>query len=460
MASSTMDFYLITGFIIGLMFVAIFWFRNIRHHQVNTIASIVTVIGVLGTFVGIAWGLWNFNTGEIESSVPKLLEGLKVAFITSIVGILGSIFLKWTTLNKQRKQSASVEAYTGATVDDLAELLRDIHKAQKDEGNETKAALQSIERSLTGEGDSTVLTQLQKLRTTFSDKQDDLIKEFRDFAKKSREDIIKGLIEALSDAIKEFNTNLKEQFGENFKQLNQAVGKLLEWQEQYQEQMDKLAEEFRIAAESVEKSRQSLDIISNRSDAIVSSAEQLEPILQGIQHQINQLNASLEAFSKLADNAREAFPIIENRLDDLTERFSVVIQDAIDDSQASMETQRDALTEQTENLERTVENTGKFIQQQSASVFQNSSEQIAQVIKETEEFVRQNTGRINEQIRLIDQDLKKQLRESLESLGSQLTSLSGKFVDDYTPLTKELRRVVEVARNLPSSQRFNQPQQQ
>lgn len=447
-----MDLIFIGGFIC-LMYFAVIWFWKIRDQQVNAIASIVTVIGVLGTFVGIAWGLLHFDTGNIESSVPKLLEGLKIAFITSIVGIAASIFLKWSTLNERRKQTSPPDEVDGATVDTLAKLLNDIHKAQKDEGNETKAALQSIERSLTGEGESTVVTQLSRLRTTFIDKQDDLVKEFRKFTDEMAKKNTEAFIKALENAIKDFNTKISEQFGENFKQLNQAVGKLLTWQEQYQEQMDKLAEQFRIAAESVEKSRHSLEIIADRSSIIVSSAEQLEPIMQGIQHQINQLNTSLEAFSNLADNAREAFPIIENRLDDLTERFSVVVEDTISDSQASMEAQRDALTKQSQQLEKTVDNTGTFIQQQAEAVFEKTSDHVKQVIKDTGDFVQENTDHINGQIRTLQQALEK----SLESLANQLISLSGKFAEDYTPLANRLRDVVEIARNLPSPQRFNQP---
>ena len=43
----------------------------------------------------------------------------------------------------------------------------------------------------------------------------------------------KALIEALRDVIRDFNAKLTEQFGDNFKQLNEAVGKLLVWQNQY-----------------------------------------------------------------------------------------------------------------------------------------------------------------------------------------------------------------------------------
>ena len=537
---------IVVAFII-FMGVAIRWFWKIRHQQVNAIASIVTVIGVLGTFAGITWGLFYFDTSNIEASVPKLLEGLKVAFLTSIAGILGSIYLKWSTLHEQAKQPDSDQHTTGATVDDLKYLLEQILAVEKTEGKETRESLQSIEKSLTGDGDSTVLTQLQKLRTTFSDKQDDLVSAFNQFAEQMAENNSKALIEALEEVMRDFNAKINEQFGDNFKQLNEAVGRINEWQEQYRQQMDKLAEEFRIAAESVERSRESLQVIADRSSVIVSSAETLEPILQGIQHQINQLNASLEAFSKLADNAKEAFPIIETRLDELTNGFSQVVQSTIDNSHASMERQREALAEQAQQIERTVENTGNYIQQQTIAVFERTSEQVKQVIdgafqglrsalenqyqqldstivamnqrltdtvqnqstqlntlvqdttgklremgndfstavretiqnsqtsmesqreslnnlvgnlsRDTEQFIQDNTRRMTDQIRLLDEALAKVLTDSLRLLGSHLTSLSGKFVADYTPLTNHLREVVEIARNLPISERFNQPQQ-
>ena len=55
-------------------------------------------LGVLGTFVGIAWGLFNFNPapGEMQQSVMELLEGMRTAFVTSILGMLFSLILTIT----------------------------------------------------------------------------------------------------------------------------------------------------------------------------------------------------------------------------------------------------------------------------------------------------------------------------------------------------------------------------
>ena len=75
-----------------------------------------------------------------------------------------------------------------------------------------------------------------------------------------------ALIEALEEVMRDFNSKINEQFGDNFKQLNEAVGQILVWQEQYQSQMTQLAEEFSIAAASIDSSKQSLSETARYKD--------------------------------------------------------------------------------------------------------------------------------------------------------------------------------------------------
>ena len=62
----------------------------------GSIPSFLTSIGILGTFAGIFIGLVNFNTepGMLDESVKLLLEGMKVAFSTSIAGLSSSLSLR------------------------------------------------------------------------------------------------------------------------------------------------------------------------------------------------------------------------------------------------------------------------------------------------------------------------------------------------------------------------------
>ena len=501
-----MNIYFIITFFAIMILVAIGWFWKIRRRQVSAVASIVTVIGVLGTFLGIAIGLYQFDTGNIEASVPKLLNALKFAFVTSILGIAGSILLKWSALNERKRQAALEETYTGATVDDLVGLLRNILSVEQEEGKETRETLRAIEKSLTGEGDSTVLTQLQKLRTAFSDKQDDLThsfngfttqmaenntqvlikaeetretllsieealtgegdstvltqlqklrttlsdkqddltRSFKEFATQMAENNTVALIRALEEVMRDFNAKINEQFGDNFKQLNEAVGRINEWQEQYRQQMNVLAAEFQVAADSIEKSRESLEVIAERSGAIVSNSETLDPILQALQHQIQQLDDHLTAFSALADNARNAFPIIEDRLNQLTDDFSTVVRETINDSHASMQNQRENLTNQSQQLETMVENTSRHMQQQTEDIFQNTTTQIEQVIDSTFQGLKNSVEDQSEKLQSIvtetNQGLENTLRTQSGQLQTMVENTSGqlqRLSDDFSTVVKE-----------------------
>ena len=280
-----------------------FWKRNaLRFSQ-----SATTVLGILGTFIGIALGLKDFDTNNIEQSVPPLLAGLKTAFLTSITGITATLFTRtcdsvvFPIFRKTRRAE-------GATVQTLANLLQDQIDAHKESHTETLAAVQtlggllqeqgetekenhkrtlesleSIRSSVSGEGDTSMLTQIQKLRTTFADKQDDLILEFRAFAENMAAAFREGLIESLRDVIDNFNEKLTTQFGENFKQLNEAVGKLVDWQDKYAEQTEAMIAQFDRTVSTIEQVRDSIAQIAERSAAITEAAEKLDPILADIQ---------------------------------------------------------------------------------------------------------------------------------------------------------------------------------
>ena len=79
------------------------------------------------------------------------------------------------------------------------------------------------------------------------------IKQFKAFSEHISKAFSEAIIEELKAVIREFNQKISEQFGENFKQLNKAVGKLVEWQNNYKEQMLELKKSLDNSLLSVEK---------------------------------------------------------------------------------------------------------------------------------------------------------------------------------------------------------------
>ena len=511
-------------FVIGqLVILGIAW-RNLSrqvswHIYTNTWASILTVIGIFGTFLGIFIGLQTFKIWNIEGSIPDLLEGLKLAFGTSIVGILSAIILKLKGLYQTQKRddptreeiselvtqltAALTNVQTSGEINLLAQLVT-LNTAIREEGQETRDALGGIKEDLTGihtsliqgqnetivqlqgltttfstkhdlltstvvekhdnlihlqteegnqtrekltnlqaaftDGHNALSTQLENLTATFSTKHDLLIDEFQTFSKNVAESVAKlatdELIEALKTVIEDFNAKITEQFGENFKQLNEAVGKTVAWQEQYRQQMEELADEFRIAAESVERSRESVEIIARssseiavRSEKIVDCTEMLDPIL-------HTLNDQLETFSELRQRALDALPLIENRLNELTSDFSVAVQTAVENSQASMETQRAALTNQSDQLQSVVESSTQDLNQLTTHFSESIKTSIAQSHSSMEQQREALTSRFND-LEDAMRTTSQQLQGTINGIGPQLDDVFNKSADHITQSTTD-----------------------
>lgn len=64
-----------------------------KKRWIEQLPSVISTLGVLGTFLGITIGLVFFDTSDLDASIPLLLSGLKTAFFTSLAGIIGSLVL-------------------------------------------------------------------------------------------------------------------------------------------------------------------------------------------------------------------------------------------------------------------------------------------------------------------------------------------------------------------------------
>ena len=59
--------------------------------------GLMTSLGILGTFCGIFIALYplDFSPGRMNDSVEALLNGMRTAFVTSLLGIAASIIFGW-----------------------------------------------------------------------------------------------------------------------------------------------------------------------------------------------------------------------------------------------------------------------------------------------------------------------------------------------------------------------------
>ena len=212
----------VVQFVFGLCVFVILQQKKGWYIHTNTAASILTIFGVLGTFLGIYLGLQGFDIDNIEGSIPALLEGLKLAFLTSLVGIFSAIVLKVSAFTRVIKIQDPDEETISKFVTELTTALamEELKTAIREEGEATRTVLGSIKEDLTSiytslnGGQSQTIAQLQRLTTTVSDQHDLLREEFQVFSENVAESVAKlatdELIEALKTVIEDFNAEITE----------------------------------------------------------------------------------------------------------------------------------------------------------------------------------------------------------------------------------------------------------
>lgn len=84
---------------------------EIKKHRgwIESLPSIISTLGVLGTFIGITKGLMYFDTNALDDSIPELLDGLKTAFFTSLFGMVGSLLLNRSVVRRLDNKDESSE---------------------------------------------------------------------------------------------------------------------------------------------------------------------------------------------------------------------------------------------------------------------------------------------------------------------------------------------------------------
>lgn len=99
-----------------------------KRKVIESLPTIISTLGVLFTFGGISWGLYNFNTSNINESIPTLLEGLKTAFYTSIAGMFGSLVLSYRVnrlYDKKEKGVSDINQAASQICNSVSQMSKD-----------------------------------------------------------------------------------------------------------------------------------------------------------------------------------------------------------------------------------------------------------------------------------------------------------------------------------------------
>ena len=342
----------VTGAVLGLLG----WAKRFVDHA----PTMLTSVGILGTFVGIVIGLMHFDPQNIDGSIAMLLDGLKTAFITSLAGMGAAILFKvlsttplmplWQRkqdvrgagpdeiLNALLEQNKHFDALrTAVAGDEETSLVGQMKLMRGDQNDQHKATLNAVadfRKAISGDEETSLIGQFKLMRSDAGDhhravmqalEQDraalgelanKLWQELDEFARLMAKGATEQVINALKEVIADFNNNLTEQFGDNFKALDASVQKLVEWQANYRQQLEQMSEQYGQGVQAITLTGESVAQISEESKQIPVTMEALKEVMEVNQHQLKELASHLEAFRDMRDKAVEAVPQIRQQVEE------------------------------------------------------------------------------------------------------------------------------------------------
>jgi biopolymer transport protein ExbB/TolQ len=325
--------------------------RPIPRSGFNFVPSVLTSMGLLGTFLGIQIALSHLDPKNIQAGIDTLLSGMKTAFTSSLFGLgCAAIFIIYLALStyRQNRSKKSLRKglynlnYTSRPDKDIStELINAAEKMQsldsKSIGDEVGNALTPIFRE--------IYIELKSLREFKADRGQDILKELRD-----------EVIAPISVQLKESATSTKEaseavislknELGGVSKDLALSIITIQDFQGKTLSQLEGFANNL---------SNTLVDFQTGTKDVLKEVGEEIK---RGVDESIVGMKSQREAFSESANQASQTFTGIQTKLESalttqtesqekMLQNVGAEIKRGVEESIISMKAQQQAFSDST-----------------------------------------------------------------------------------------------------------------
>lgn len=359
-----------------------------KRRRVEMIPSAISTLGVLGTFLGITFGLLLFDSNNLTQSIPELLDGLKTAFFTSIAGMVGSLILS-------RRVSYAYDKATGG-VSDINQAAEIIVKSV--EAFQSSASQQAQSQAVFYKF---VQPVIQQLNTNIANMASDVRK-----------------LNISADSIV-FNTE----------SISQSIDSISEKMDENEEQTTTIANNIAAQANNIAKIKESMDNIEGTTSSIVSSVGNIE-----------ESNKSQTEFSKE----------IDSRIGEMMDHTEAMVSTEDEISQR-ISTLTDKLHGEVVDIEDKMAKTNILLEKKfdefAELLKKNNTEALVEVMKRvTKEFqtqmnalisklVQENFDQLNKSVEKLN-TWQQENKEMISSLTTQYKQMATNFENTSTSLNK------------------------
>jgi len=266
-----------------------------HRNQLNQVAGALTGLGILGTFIGLSLGLQSFSTGttaEITKSIAPLMDGIKVAFHTSIYGMVFSLVFNYVYKRKLYEAETAVESFLNAYTkyvlpDTTTEGINRFMELQQQQVQAIKTLTDRISDKL----EEVIDPRFEKLNGVVTD--------FGNVATRNQ-------TEAISMVAERFVKEMDKSMEGSFQQMSDIVSQAYNLQNQNALQVQAILNEA-VSNEG------NLQEINRQTASLIGNLNSYTKSIQGIQNEMSKNIASLNRqYEQMRDTAAEMTGILED----------------------------------------------------------------------------------------------------------------------------------------------------
>lgn len=438
--------------------------KLLEHRRiVEYFPTAVSTLGVLGTFFGITMGLVAFDSGNLDQSIPGLLDGLKTAFFTSLAGMIGSMILSSILNLKQDKTDKGVSDINQAAgtickaVQQMSSLNAEAIGALKQQMAEQESDRKAFYRTMgdvmdrVKQSQAAIAETLSSINTTTSSTASSLdslvilgrsqeaslatVKESIDKVSTSA-DSQTAAITAMSETMGGVRTGV-EALSNISDSVLQSVGRIEEASASQTEAMQSVQKNADEIAGSTHHLAEILDVVSGMSSTQDQMNDQIQKLKDILDGEVDQIERSMDKTNNL----------LERKFDEFTELLkksnTEALVEVMKEVTAEFQKQMDALISKLiqENFDQLNKSVERLNQWQ-----QDNKEMIASLTKQYKEMAT-NFETTSESLTRVKDDT-----ESLVSEGGKLR----KIVDSLNEVIVNDERFIKTAEHLQKTAELSQ----
>ena len=247
----------------------------VKRDLLNWIPSLFTALGILGTFVGLIIGLHRFDPSTadgIMNSITALMNGIKVAFYTSIFGIGASILFnlfykkEWGLCEERLNEFFD---YISNYINPEAEHLKKLEALEERKTKAWERLAGDIADELAIAINNSVVPTMQDLKNaTFG-----YIEKAVQAQSGTLEMLVKGFMEQMNKAMKN-----------QFLNMSESIKELCSWQNNTSDKLSEIFKQLEITIEKFDGVSLHMKTISDNHKSIESSLSlSIEKIINYVQ---------------------------------------------------------------------------------------------------------------------------------------------------------------------------------